>query len=384
MIRKTANVIMALIPLVAACNLASAQQPPATTLTITSVLLLSAVGCNVGCMVISRRKLPCAVLFMVVCRLAPGQSSQPTILTVDLANFVEYRADTSDVSQYGVNPGVTPPGAVLNSHDFFVATGLADIVAVNGQPVKGLYVARARAIATNPNPSPGLAIGDVVRVAIREEVFEILDASGNPVGSIMAMGLSGGAPPPGAPAAQSGVNFAVIGGTGAFAGVRGISGSGGGQARGASMTEDPAKRRINGGGTSRRILTLYPMSAPQIIVTPNGPAVTHSADFSLVTASKPAAAGEILSLFATGLGPTQPGVDPGTAFPSGPLQTANSPIEVTVNGKAADVIAAVGYPGSVNGYQVNFRVPTDAQNGTASVQVIAAWISGSPVTFPVQ
>ena len=150
------------------------------------------------------------------------------------------------------------------------------------------------------------------------------------------------------------------------------------------MTEDPAKRRINGGGTSRRILTLYPMSAPQIIVTPNGPAVTHSADFSLVTASRPAAAGEILSLFATGLGPTQPGVDPGTAFPSAPLQTANSPIEVTVNGKAADVIAAVGYPGSVNGYQVNFRVPTDAQKGIASVLVIAAWISGPPVTLPVQ
>ena len=76
--------------------------------------------------------------------LVLGQTAQPQILTIDLENFVEYRADTSDVSQYGVNPGVTPPGAVLNSHEFFVATGLADIVAVNGQPVKGLYVARAR------------------------------------------------------------------------------------------------------------------------------------------------------------------------------------------------------------------------------------------------
>ena len=47
-------------------------------------------------------------------------------------------------------------------------------------------------------------------------------------------------------------------------------------------------------------------------------------------------------------------------------------------------LGAVGYPGSVNGYQVNFRVPTDAQKGTASVQVIAAWISGPPATFPVQ
>ena len=333
---------------------------------------------------ITRGKLPCVLLFLAVCRLAPGQTPQPTILTIDLENFVEYRADTSDVSQYGVNPGVTPPGAVLNSHDFWVATALGDIVAVNGQPVKGLYVARAGDIDTTPNPSPGGAIGDVVRASIRQEVFEILDASGNPVGSIMAMGLSGGAPPPGAPAAQSGVNFAVIGGTGAFAGVRGISGSGGGQARGASMTEDPAQRRINGGGTSRRILTLYPMSTPQIIVTPNGPAVTHSADFSLVTGSNPAAAGEILSVFLTGLGPVRPGVDPGTAFPSSPPPAVNSPIEVTVNGEAAELIGAVGYPGSVDGYQVNFRVPPDTQKGTATIQVSAAWIGGTPATFPVQ
>jgi uncharacterized protein (TIGR03437 family) len=150
------------------------------------------------------------------------------------------------------------------------------------------------------------------------------------------------------------------------------------------MTEDPAKRRVNGGGTSRRIVTLYPMSAPQIIVTPNGPAVTHSTDFSLVTASRPAAAGEILSLFVSGLGPTRPGVDPGTAFPQSPAAAVNSPIAVTVNGKAADLIGAVGYPGSVDGYQVNFRVPPDAQKGTATVQISAAWIEGPPATFPVQ
>ena len=41
----------------------------------------------------------------------------------------------------------------------------------------------------------------------------------------------------------------------------------------------------------RFVVHLIPMSAPQIAITPGGPAVTHSSDFSLVTASKPAAAG---------------------------------------------------------------------------------------------
>jgi uncharacterized protein (TIGR03437 family) len=77
---------------------------------------------------------------------------------------------------------------------------------------------------------------------------------------------------------------------------------------------------------------------------PAGPAITHSSDFSRATASKPAAAGEILSLFARGLGPVNPAVDPGQPFPSSPLAVVNSPVAVTVNGKAAEVLSAVGFP----------------------------------------
>ncbi len=55
-----------------------------------------------------------------------------------------------------------------------------------------------------------------------------------------------------------------------------------------------------------------------------------------------------------------------------------------VNGKAAEVLAAVGYPGAVDGYQVNFRMPSDAANGVATVRVSAAWIAGTPVNITVQ
>jgi uncharacterized protein (TIGR03437 family) len=126
------------------------------------------------------------------------------------------------------------------------------------------------------------------------------------------------------------------------------------------------------------------MSAPSVVTTTGGPAITHSNDFSLVTTSKPATAGETLSLFMTGLGPTKPGVDPGQPFPSSPLAVVNSPVQVTVNGKPADVLGAVGYPGAVDGYQMNFRVPPDTPKGVASIQVSAAWISGAPVSLPVQ
>jgi uncharacterized protein (TIGR03437 family) len=150
------------------------------------------------------------------------------------------------------------------------------------------------------------------------------------------------------------------------------------------MAEDPANRRINGGGTIRFFLHVIPVTTPQIATTAGGPAVTHSSDFSLVTASKPAAAGEILSLFATGLGPTNPGVDPGQPFPSNPAAAVNSPVDVTVNGKPAEVLGAVGYPGVVDGYQVNFRVPPDTGKGLAAIQVSAAWVASTAVNITVQ
>jgi uncharacterized protein (TIGR03437 family) len=102
-----------------------------------------------------------------------------------------------------------------------------------------------------------------------------------------------------------------------------------------------------------------------------------------VTPSKPAAAGEILSLFATGLGPVRGGTM-GQPFPSNPPSAVNSPVQVVVNGSPAEVIGAVGYPGSMDEYQVNFRVPADTAKGTAAVQVSAAWINGTPVSITVQ
>ena len=123
---------------------------------------------------------------------------------------------------------------------------------------------------------------------------------------------------------------------------------------------------------------------PQIAYTSFGAAVVHSSDFTLVSAAKPASPGEILSLFASGLGPTRPGVDPGQPFPQSTAPAVNSPIEVTVNGNAAEVLGAVGLPGTVDGYQVNFRIPPDTAKGTATVRLSAAWVPGAAVAIAVQ
>src|SRR5262249_44433410 len=155
---------------------------------------------------------------------------------------------------------------------------------------------------------------------------------------IMASEAGFGAAPPGAPLGSIGNNKAITGGTGAFLGVRGQVGLGQSAAiRIASVTEDPANRRLNGGGTSRHLIQAFPMSRPEIVGTATGPAIFH-ADFSQVTEAKPAKSGEVLMVRATGLGPTRPGVESGSPFPSEALQQVNSPVALSVNGQQAEVI----------------------------------------------
>ena len=333
------------------------------------------------------------LLAVVYCNPARGQAPAVT-LYIELQNVVEYQVDTSDLSKYGTDPNVTQ-GKALKGLGVGCAgvrlIGYGDIVSVNGQPARGTYANRGVGVCMSLTPVPGLnAIADTTWNSMRDETYEILQSDGiTPVGTIMTSGLHSGSPtPPGPPAGSR--NSAITGGTGAFFGVRGQKGqrndllSGNVPERTASITEDPAKRRQNGGGHLLTVLYVIPMSWPTVVTTAAGPAIVHSSDFSLVSASKPAAAGEILSLFATGLGPTRTSLTPGQPFPSSPLAVVNSPIDVTVNGKSAEVLAAVGYPGSVDGYQVNFRVPPDTTKGSAAIQVSAAWIAGGPVSIQVQ
>jgi uncharacterized protein (TIGR03437 family) len=326
------------------------------------------------------------------CALAYWNAAQaqgtpsPVILQIDVENIVNYVDDVSDPSKLATAGSVTTATTPLN---FYAGLTLGDIVAVNGQSAKGAFVGHSRQINLRPAPIPGQAVSDVTRTVAADQYFEILKSDGTPVGTIMISALAGTGPaPPGAPLVVTQGNNAIVGGTGAFLGARGQAG----QAvtpqtvanRVASMSEDPANRRKGVGGKSRFLLSFVPMFVPQIVVTSAGPAIVHASDFTIVTAAKPAKAGEILSLFATGLGPTQPGVDPGQPFPSTPPLAVNSPVQVTVNGSPAQLLAAVGYPGSVDGYQVNFQVPPGAAQGMATVQVSAAWVPGPAVSIPVQ
>jgi uncharacterized protein (TIGR03437 family) len=324
-----------------------------------------------------------AALWAASWHVSLAQVAPATILEIDLENRVQYVGDISDVSKLASDPNVTTP---VPSRNFVPVLIMADIVAVNGQPAMGTSVFHLRQINLRTAPNAGEAIADVVRNNVVEIRFEVLKSDGTPIGTIMASGLGGGAAPPGAPLGVRVGNVAIVGGTGAFLGVRGQVGQGvtTNPDRNASMSEDPANRRRNGGGKVRYVLHLIPLFRPEVVITAKGPAVFHASDSTRVTAAKPARSGEALTLLASGLGPTRPGVDSEQPFTADPLPVVNSPVELSVNGKPAEVLYAVASPGAVDRYQVNFKVPDGTAVGLASVQLSSAWIAGSEVIIPVQ
>jgi uncharacterized protein (TIGR03437 family) len=302
---------------------------------------------------------------------------------VDVNNFVLYNYDTFDTTQFSTNKTAT--NVAMKTYNYHI--GVGDITAVGGAPAKGTLFCTHTMFLLNPNAvaGNGQAIADVARNMLDDCAVEIQTSGGTAVGTIFFRGFFGGTPPPGAPTGAARSNMNITGGTGAFLGVGGqASGIGAFSPRVASVTEDPANRRLNGGSTESIVLQILPMFHPEVIMTPGGPAVVHASDFTLVTASKPAKAGEILTLFASGLGPTNPAVPRGRPFPTGSVPVVTSPVVVNVNGNSVQALYAGGYPGAIDGYQVNFQVPAGTAAGAATLSLVCGYIGGGQVTIQVQ
>src|SRR5579862_757573 len=312
-----------------------------------------------------------------------GQTAAPIVLKVDLENVVGYWDDGVDFSKLGSNPAVTTP--VATRRVFQAQVQIGDIVAVNGRPTNGTFVMNARNLNLGTTIAAGQSIADATRTGIAQYTFEFLRSNGASVGTIFASSLNGGTAATGTPAGTTQANGAVVGGSGAYWGAQGqvASTSANPPVRAASFSEDTATRRINGGGKIQYVLQITVPERPSVVSTSTGPAIVHASNNQLVTGSNPAQAGETLVLYARGLGPAS-GTAIGQPFPSAPLAVVVAPVDVTVNGASATVSYAGGYPGALDGYQVNFTLPAGLASGPASLQLASSWIPGDAVNLPIQ
>ncbi len=109
-------------------------------------------------------------------------------------------------------------------------------------------------------------------------------------------------------------------------------------------------------------------SAPGLFAVADGIPVVTRPDGSLVTAENPARPGQIVILWATGLGPTLPSMRPGE-LPRGaaPLDQ-KIPFQVMLNGvpiPAGHILYAGVAPGFAGLYQINVLLPEDTQQNPA-------------------
>jgi uncharacterized protein (TIGR03437 family) len=105
----------------------------------------------------------------------------------------------------------------------------------------------------------------------------------------------------------------------------------------------------------------------------------------LAGSSTPATAGDVLTMFCTGLGSVTQPVTAGSAAPSNPLAYTANTVSVTIGGQPATVPFAGLAPGYAGLYQINAKVPSGVPTGDQIPVVITVdGINSPPVTIAVK
>ncbi len=308
------------------------------------------------------RRLLFLIPALAMCQVAPEITTN-----IQLENFVFYMDQHGDATKFGTLPGPVPTDPQLGMALRRYAI-VADIVSVGGKPAAGTFFAQGTVI--------GQVNADFARNQMHPMTLEIMTPDRAQVGALYGFWMGAGVSAPGAPGG-AGV-LAVLGGTGAYYGVHGQGANvGASNLRVASMQEDPARRRVNGGGTMTMAIHLSGAVLPNIM------SAFHS-DFSPVTAERPARAGEVLTLQVRAGWPVQPSLATGQVFPQDPARPVSTPVEALVNDAPVEVINAIGWPEARDQYRVDIRVPSGVTPGTAKVQVNGAYLPGASFNLPVR
>jgi uncharacterized protein (TIGR03437 family) len=138
----------------------------------------------------------------------------------------------------------------------------------------------------------------------------------------------------------------------------------------------------NPAGISASVPITIRATAPQLFTT-DGKSVMglHATGFSLGKSS-PAAPGETIRIYATGLGQTSPALINGQQVTDA-IPLARLP-QVIIDDGPANVLAASVVPGAPGMYLITLQVPPDAKNGDLPMIVLVGTTASPTVTLTVQ
>jgi uncharacterized protein (TIGR03437 family) len=134
-------------------------------------------------------------------------------------------------------------------------------------------------------------------------------------------------------------------------------------------------------------------TSPAFFQWPGKAAVATRQDFTWAvkngtfagTTTVPAKPGDVIILWGTGFGPTNPAAPIGVQVPSDKAYSTASPVSVTINNVPAQVFGAALAPGFAGLYQVAIQVPASLPDGDLSVVASVNGVSSpSGVVLTVQ
>lgn len=113
-------------------------------------------------------------------------------------------------------------------------------------------------------------------------------------------------------------------------------------------------------------------------------AVLHGVTNAAISSESPAAPGETIVIFATGLGPVSPALATNTPAPSSPHSNSVLATSAAVGGENAMVAFSGLAPGFIALWQVNAVVPMDAATGSLDLVLTVNNVASNTTKFPVK
>ena len=106
-------------------------------------------------------------------------------------------------------------------------------------------------------------------------------------------------------------------------------------------------------------------------------------DYSLIGPDHPALPGDIIILYATGLGPLTIDVPDGYPGPVHPLAYTADPSQVFIDDQSSTVYVSGLAPGFAGLYQINVQVPDDAASGDLDIEIQTPYANSQVAKLPV-
>ncbi len=131
-------------------------------------------------------------------------------------------------------------------------------------------------------------------------------------------------------------------------------------------------------GNSNSFTFTVTTAAPAILQT-GGQALAYNADGSQNSSSSPAAAGSVITVSLSGIGPVDNSVPDGSATPASPTSTATSSSSATIGPQSASIQFLGLAVGGAGLGQANIQVPTISTGNYPLVITIGGYVSASAV-----